>query len=200
MKRIGFIGGSFNPVHSGHIVFARHFIAQLHLNKCIFIPAAASPFKAEKIIASPVHRVQMLQFAIHGQPDMEYSSIELDRGGISYTIDTVHALEKAYPGDLLYMLIGQDQASLFHLWKEWQLIAQKVQLCIVRRHEPECDEAAVNTLLESIHCKAVWLDAPQIDISSTQIRSYRRDGQSISGLVPQRVEQYILENRLYEQD
>ena len=198
---IGIMGGSFNLIHSGHIVFADAFRRQCALDSCYVVPASISPFKLTEKNAEDIHRVHMLLLACEELQNTYVSTIELERGGISYTIDTVLAFMDMFPNGKLFLLIGEDQAIQFTKWKEWKKIIANVQLCIVARkhHEQNTDSIDDALSLNNTYSKPIWLDIPVIDISSSLIRSHLEHGNDIHGLVPLQVEMYIHSYSLYNE-
>ena len=198
---IGIMGGSFNPIHSGHIIFADAFRRQCSLDSCYVVPASISPFKLTEKNADDIHRVHMLLLACEELQNTYVSTIELERGGISYTIDTVLAFMYMFPNDKLFLLIGEDQAIQFTNWKDWKKIIANVQLCIVARknHEQNTDSIDDILSLNNTYSKPIWLDIPVIDISSSLIRSHLVEGKDIHGLVPLQVELYIQSYSLYNE-
>lgn len=202
IKKIGLIGGSFNPIHIAHLIIADRFVEQLQLDRAFFIPAYRSPFKLEEDpheIATAKQRLEMLQLAIADHPRFRIDPYEIEKGGISYTADTVQYFRKRYPSAELFLLVGSDQAAAFTRWFRWEEILQTVQLCIARRPfvVPADIERALTYTLTVDHKQPIWVDAPLLGISSTMIRQRVQKGQSIRYLVPKAVEQYILDNRLY---
>ncbi len=131
--KIGIMGGTFNPVHTGHIAFVRAFIDQIGLDQCFVIPARRSPLRLNEPLAEDMHRLNMLQLAFEEIPRTVVSDIEIKRDGVSFTIDTVKEIQFQYPEAKLFLLIGEDQAHRFKEWKEWEDLLSRVQLCIVQR-------------------------------------------------------------------
>lgn len=202
MQKIGIIGGSFNPVHIAHLIIAERFIEQVELDLCVFVPTFISPFKAgaaSEYISSAKARFEMLRLAIQYNPKFEIDDHELLRQGISYTFDTVQYFRNKYPNIELYLLIGSDQAVRFTEWKNWQEILESVRLCIVSRPGDFIDASKIMLLDESNHKfpKPININAPLIDISSSEIRDRANHDRSIKFLVPDSVEKYINDNQLY---
>jgi nicotinate-nucleotide adenylyltransferase len=198
--RIGIIGGSFNPIHIAHLIFAVRFCDQMELDRCIFVPAAQSPFKInDASLASGQHRGAMVQLATEQHPKFEVSDVEIRRGGVSFTIDTVRAIQQQYPEASVSLLIGSDQAIEFVRWKEWESIFRESQLCIVRRPfllTPEMEER-ITDMLTIDGATPVWITAPLLEISSTEIRQRVATGLSINYLTVKAVRDYIFAAGLY---
>ncbi len=197
---IGIIGGSFNPIHIAHLIIADRFVDQMALDYCYFVPAYRSPFKAgDHLLAPPEARLAMVQSATQQHPKFQVSDVELKRGGISYTVDTVRYFRDAYSDSEISLLIGSDQAVEFVRWKDWQDICRLAQLCIVRRPfllTPEMEER-MSDLLTVDGRPPVWIGAPLLEISSTDIRKRVREGKSINYLTVKSVRDYIAQHDLY---
>lgn len=199
--RIGIIGGSFNPIHIAHLIIADRFVDQMHLDACYFVPTARSPFKVDDpMLASADDRLAMVRLATEQHPQFHVSDIEVQRGGISYTIDTVAAMQAQHPGSELFILIGSDQAIEFVRWHRWQDLLRSAQLCVVRRPfllTPEMEERMNETLTVDGRTPT-WISAPLLEISSTDIRMRVRNGKSINYLTTKAVRDYINEHGLYQ--
>ena len=199
-QRIGIIGGSFNPIHVAHLIIADRFVDQLHLDACYFVPAYQSPFKvSDKGLASPADRVAMVALATEQHPMFHVSTAEVDRQGVSFTIDTLRTMFEQHPGASLHLLIGSDQAVEFVRWKEWQDICRIAQLCIVRRPfllTPEQEQRMTEQLTVD-NRPPVWIQAPLLEISSTDIRNRVAEGKSINYQTVKAVRDYIDEKTLY---
>lgn len=196
--KIGIMGGTFNPVHSGHIAFIKAFTTQIDLDICFVIPARRSPFRMNEPLAEDIHRFKMLELACEDIPNTFVSDMEILREGFSYTIDTVAEIQSKYPEAQIYLLIGEDQAHRFKEWKHWDELLSSVQLCIVQRTQEANMQALIHDLIADLHVnKPIILSAPLFHVSSTLIRESVLNGKSIHGLVPESVEKYIKEHNLY---
>lgn len=196
--KIGIMGGTFNPVHSGHIAFVRAFIDQIGLDLCYIIPARRSPFRMNEPLAEDMHRLNMLQFAFEAIPCTIVSDIEIKREGLSFTIDTVKDIQSQYPEAELFLLIGEDQAHRFKEWKQWEDLLSRTQLCIVQRTEQADLQELILQLIDGLTVKMpLILKSPLFHVSSTLIRESISSNQSISGYVPESVEEYIHTHKLY---
>jgi len=198
-EKWGVLGGSFNPVHLGHLHLARTAARRSGLSRVLFIPAATPPHKLARVLAPTEHRLAMLHLALSAHDNLEVSSMELHRGGISFTYQTMAALTAAHSSIAFYFLIGSDTLAELHTWRRIDLIARMVTFLIMRRTEmphptppPALEEALRGTPLDAQH-----LVAEPLPISSTEIRSRVRRQQSIKGLVPVAVENYIRKKGLY---
>lgn len=201
MQRIGIVGGSFNPVHIAHLIIADRFVEQMQLDTCLFVPAYQSPFKTGQAVpdATPEQRLTMVQRAIAQNRMFTVSDVEIRRGGVSYTIDTVRHVRTTHPHAEIYLLIGSDQAIEFVRWRDWEQIVREAQLCIVRRPfllTPEMEARTTETL--TVDGRApVWISAPLLEVSSTEIRHRVAAGKTINYLTVKAVRDYIAEQGLY---
>lgn len=187
-QHIGILGGTFDPVHNGHLAVAEAALHQLALVRLLFVPNSHSPLKSAGPGASFTDRVAMLRLAVAGQNAFEISEIEGRRGGVSYTIDTVRELSALYPDSVLHLVIGADALGEFPMWREHQQIRQLAQLAYVERPgSPAADHSIPAQRLAMTPC----------DVSSTDIRARVRRGLSIDALVPAAVAAYIEAHRLY---
>jgi nicotinate-nucleotide adenylyltransferase len=194
MQRIGFFGGSFNPIHIAHTIHAMYFVEQMKLDHCVFVPTYKSPFKVSDIpFVDDIDRIRMVELAIKGNENFSIDDFEIKQQKVSYTIDTVHHLKHKYPNSQLYLLIGEDQARLFQSWHLWREIVDTVQLCITRRALKEVilDQDFYKKLASSEQRPPIWINAPFIDISSTEIRHRLATKRPITNLVHPEVERYI---------
>ncbi len=191
MKKVCIIGGSFNPIHIGHLILANTVLEELNLDEMIFVPCYIQPLKGDKDFASSTHRLEMVKLAIQSNPQFTLSDIEINRKGKSYTVDTLKFFKKKYEN--LYFVIGADNIRDFHKWKEPDTILKIANLIVTNR-------GGINIQIpEKIRGKKIIsCTIPQIEISSTMIREKIRNGQSIKYLVPEAVEKYIIQNNLYK--
>lgn len=197
---IGILGGTFNPIHNGHLIMAQDALEQFGLSRILFIPCAGPPHKAPNDLAPAEARLAMVARAIEGDERFELSRLEIDRGGTSYAIDTVRALREQYPGHRICFVIGADTLPELHTWKDIEELLDLCEFVTLARpgfsernlveglHLPE---SRANELLERV---AV---GHQVDISSSDIRRRVAQGQGIRYLVPRSVEMYIELSQLY---
>jgi nicotinate-nucleotide adenylyltransferase len=191
--RIGVFGGSFNPVHIGHLIAAECCREQARLDRVVFVPAAIPPHKQDRRLASAEHRVAMVQAAIAHEPRFVLDRIEVDRSGDSFTLDTVRALAAAHPGTQWFLLIGQDQYTGLHTWRDWRTLLGLVVLAVANRPG---DARTAHAEVQAFPHRMVPL--PMLDISSTDIRRRVGAGRDISPLVPPGVARYIETHGLYQ--
>ncbi len=191
MKKVAILGGSFNPIHIGHLILANTVCEELNLNKIIFVPCYIQPLKSDKDFASPIARLEMIKLAIQSNPKFELSDIEIKRKGKSYSIDTIKYFKKKY--DDLYFVIGADNIKDFNEWKEPDKILELAKLVVTNR-------GGINEKIpKKLRRKKIFAcRIPDIEISSTMIRNFIRSNKSIKYLVPEKVERYIIKNKLYK--
>lgn len=185
--KIGIYGGSFNPVHNGHLKVAEWILSKAGLDKIIWVPLYKPYHKEISDLLEPEHRYNMLKLALGNKKKYEISRVEIEDRIISYTLDTLLKLKKQNPGDELYEIIGGDSAETFHTWKDYKEILKNAKVLVYSRR------GHMVKLTENMEL----IEAPYLDISSTQIREKVENGESISGLVPKSVEEYIYSNKLY---
>lgn len=191
--KIGILGGSFNPVHIGHLLVAENISEKLKLEKVIFIPAFDPPHK--KNLLDFTQRWQMLKLAIENIPLFELSDIEKQRSGKSYTIDTLRALKKQYPEDQLIFIMGTDQFAELSTWKEPDKLFQLARIIVMRRPHYELIKHPKKVFTKD---KSVtFLDVIQIDIASAEIRRRIKKNLSVRYMLPDKVLHYIIRNKLY---
>lgn len=183
--KVGIYGGTFDPIHNGHLLLARDAVETLALDHLVFIPAAVSPHRPLHTPASAALRHEMILAAIAGEPRFKADGAELRRGGISYTIETVLELKEKYPpGTELFYLIGQDNVDKLHTWRRIDELKRLVRFVVFTRW----DGAAAHPHLKLER---------RIDISATEVRNRVAKGESIRYLVPDAVLEIIAANKLY---
>lgn len=198
-KRVGILGGTFDPVHNGHLALAESALEAFSLERLILVPNTVSPLKQGFKAAAAEHRLAMLRLAVADRPRLEVSAIELERGGVSYTVDTMAELQKLHPDKELWLLVGMDSLKELHLWHR---VDDLLSLCRVGTFERPGEEPPIRkvpgfspqaslALLQNI------VRGEFLDISATDIRARIAQKQSIRYLVPQSVAAYIAANGLY---
>ncbi len=196
---IGVLGGTFDPIHNGHIVVAEEARASLNLAEVLFVPAARPWLKEGSLILAAEHRVQMVRLAIAAEPCFKLSTVEIDRGGLSYTVDTITELQaRLGAGDELYCILGWDSLAQFPRWKEPSRTIEMCRVVAVPRPGYSLpDIHSLETVIPGLLQRLTVLDKPEVDISATEIRERVARGLSISHLVPEPVDEYIREHKLY---
>jgi len=197
---IGILGGTFDPVHMGHLVIAEEARVKLGLGEILFVPAGQPWFKVGQghTIAPATHRLEMLRLAIADNPCFKLCTLEVERSGPSYSIDTITTLRNQLGEQPLFFILGSDSLAGFHLWKEPDRLVQMCQLVIVPRsglNLPELE--SLEPLIPGLTHSVIELVAPIIEISSSKIRQRIAQGLSIRYLVPGLVGKYIAEQKLY---
>lgn len=204
MKNIGIFGGSFNPIHCGHLNIAETAASKFDLQRVFFIPCKTSPFKTgamAEMYVSDEHRLAMIKLSLAGHSNFEISEIELNRGGVSYSYETVFAIKEMFPDAHLFFIIGSD--SLLTLSK-WHKIGALLNLCdFVTVERPGIDKQQLEQSLDfspDLNQRLLLRSVcgRLMEISSSVIRQKISEGISIKGLVPEAVEEYIARHRLYQ--
>jgi len=199
VKKTGILGGTFDPVHSGHILLAEEVAARLGLEEVIFIPAGHPWFKEDGVITPAEHRLAMLRLAVAGHPLFSISTMELTRPGPTYTVDTMAELRRRRgAGEELYFILGWDNLRELPRWHDPEKLISLCKLAVVPRVGSNApDPAALEKSLKGIKKRVVMLEGPHIDVSASQIRRRVAAGLSTEGLVPTPVARYIEAHGLY---
>lgn len=196
--RTAMFGGSFNPVHNGHVQLASAFTKQLSLDRVLIVPTHIPPHKAVKEHVSGEHRLRMCQLAFEGQDKTEVCDIELRRSGASYTYRTLQQLHELFPDDEFFLITGADMFMTIETWREPEIIFSLATICGVPRNGDSIDELIQHEhVLHSLGAKTTVLDAGVMTVSSTEVRRRIGSGEDVSDLIPAKVEKYIYENGLY---
>lgn len=190
--KIGFLGGSFDPVHFGHLMAAQDAFEQHQLDRLILVPAAQAPLKPNDVQSSSRDRLAMLRAAVEWDRRFDISDLELRRGGVSYTVDSARYFRAQFPSDELYWIIGGDQLPKLHLWKEIEALAQLVEFIFLERPGFPVRAHPQISGLRLHRC-----DGHLLAINSTELRERTRRGLSLDYFVPHKAIVYIRENALY---
>lgn len=216
-RRIGILGGTFNPVHFGHLTAAEEVRERLHLDRVLFVPSYLPPHKSSKEIPSAAQRMDMVKLAIGGNPWFSASDIEIERGGTSYTIETVQALRSSYPDSELFFITGLDSFLDIRTWHQWKKLLKLCSFVVLSRPGylfsdlptigfrqvpgeslAELDNGtAAETDVKTPDFTLYLQVIPHLDISSTEIRKRIHERRSIKYLLPESVEHYIIKNKIY---
>jgi nicotinate-nucleotide adenylyltransferase len=188
-SKIGILGGTFDPPHLGHLIIAQTAVEDLELDKVLFVPAASPPHKTDRLTAPASHRLAMLRLAIKGNNKFETTALELQRGGISYTVDTLRIFNERYPDAELFLLLGEDNYAEFHSWKSPEEIVRLASLVIYHR--------IGYGNVQGSRYPVTQLKGPLLELSSTDIRKKVLHGHSIRYFVPKDVGGYIKSKKLY---
>ncbi len=197
--KIAIFGGSFNPVHNEHILMAQGIVKELELDKLLVIPTAVAPHKKNNAVVSGEHRLNMLSLAFENFKNIEVSDYEINKGGISYSYQTVEHIYKTYNPTKLYFLMGSDMLENFPTWKYPEKIIEKATLVLCERRNGEFEtDKIIEKTNSRFNTKVIKLDAYGENNSSTKVRVYKMLGLSLENLVPKEVEDYIDKNCLYK--
>ena len=201
-EKIGLLGGTFDPVHNGHLAIAREARKALGLAKVALVPAGKPMSRPEEIITPAEHRLNMLKLAVRGRPGLTVSSEEIERGGPTFTVDTIADQRRRYGNDTeIYFIMGWDSLEQLPLWREPQkLVKMCVLVAVPRPGYPRPDLAALEKKLPGVAGKVILLGKPQMNISATEIRGKVGRGEDISDMVPAAVADYIQKHRLYKKN
>ncbi len=196
---IGVLGGTFDPIHRGHLILAEEVRAQLNLVEVLFVPAGQPWLKVDSSISHAEHRVKMVRLAIADKPYFKLSTIEIERLGPTYTVDTIAELKvQLGVGDELFFILGRDNLAELPRWQQpSRLISMCHLVAVPRRGYPLPDLKALEAIIPGLSQRVTLMDKPEIDISASAIRSRVARGLSIRHLVPEPVEEYIRQHKLY---
>lgn len=198
-RRTGILGGTFDPVHLGHLLLAESAAEELRLDRLVFMPAGRPWRKAARAVTAAEHRLAMLRLAVRDNPGFEVSTVELDREGPSYTVDTLAALREAEPGAELFFIVGEDALADLPKWHAPARILELATIAVAARSADGPNLREIERLMTGLVADAVWLRMPIIEISATGVRERVRLGMSIRYRVPAPVEAYIREHGLYRE-
>ncbi len=196
LKRIGILGGTFDPLHLGHLIIASHAADGLDLDQVLFMPAQIPPHKLDLVITDTAHRVEMVQRGIRDDDRFAVSDLDLRRDAPSYTSELVARLAKELPGTALHFIAGADSLRDFPTWHEPREILKHAELAIAARPGTSITDEMLESV-PTLRTRTRIFESPLIDISSTTIRNRVHHGRSIRYLVPADVETYIEEHGLY---
>ena len=193
--RLGIFGGTFDPVHIGHLLAAEQAREHLRLDKVLFVPAGQPWLKADQPVTEAHHRAKMVELAVEDNPYFEASSMELEREGPTYTVDTLEEIAARLAAEV-YLIVGGDAVSELDRWQSPRRVLQLATVAVVTR--PGLDGRLPTSLEAFGHCVAV--QCPPIDVSSTDVRSRVGSGRTVRYMVPDAVEGYIVANGLYRDE
>lgn len=199
MSKIGIMGGTFDPIHNGHLALADAAYHEFSLDRICFMPTGNPPHKEGKHVLDANLRLQMVELTIADYPYFEYSDLEIQRKGKTYTADTLTWLCNANPNDQFYYIVGADSLDYMDRWYRPSIIFQKATILAAMRNTQSLDRViSVKQMLEQTYNGTIYLmNCPEIDVSSSEIRSLVANHQTISGKVPSKVEQFIYDHALY---
>jgi nicotinate-nucleotide adenylyltransferase len=194
-RSIGILGGTFNPPHRGHLALARHAKTELGLECVVLMPANSAPHKGEVGDTGPQRRLEMCRLAVGEDLGLQVWGLEIERGGRSYTVDTLRAIHESHPDTELTFIVGADMALTLPSWREPEVLVSLAGLAVAEREDGRRED--VSRALASLGAEVSFLDMPMVEISSSLVRERVHDGESIEGLVEPAVAEYIAEHGLY---
>ena len=199
---IGILGGTFDPIHVGHLAVAEEAREALGLERVLFVPAGLPPHKPDRTITAPEHRLAMVELAVAGNPAFEASRVELDRSGPSYTVDTLEALTEEIRADGrepdIALILSVEAFRALRSWRRPERILELARLAVVPRDGyPDASRAFLAEHFPGREDRAIFLDGPRLHISSTELRERAARGRSLRYLVPDAVATYIGDHALY---
>lgn len=200
MKAIGLLGGSFNPIHTGHLLLAESARDQFNLDQVLFIPAGNNPFKELSAEVGREHRLKMVELAIASNPGFSVSTVELKKPGITYTIETIRKIKEENSCDSYYFIIGSDILYEITNWREAPELLKSI--CFITTFRPGTPHGKLDDRIEELRdiydARIFKLYTTEMDISSSDIRGRVKHGYSIKYLLPEVVEKYIYTHNLYQ--
>ena len=198
-RRLGVLGGTFDPIHYGHLVAAQETHYQLELERVLLVPVGQPPHKLNEPLSPAEHRVRMIEIAIEGRPQFALSRVDVDRPGPQYTADTLALLREEWgPDTRLFFIAGSDSLADILDWRDPERILAQAELAVVERRRAGVDVEALEHKLPALGQRLHWVQMPLLEISSTDLRARVREGRPISFFLPPAVEGYILKHRLYQ--
>jgi nicotinate-nucleotide adenylyltransferase len=199
IKKIGVLGGTFDPIHNGHLAIAEEARQQIGMLEVIFVPAGKPWMKKDVGIASAAHRLEMVKLAVAGKPYFQVSTMEIERETPTYSIDTITKLKEQFGGpSILYFIMSWETLAQLPEWKEPDRLIEMCYLVVTPR--PGSRRPDMTALQDKIPClsdRVIFLDKPEVNISATDVRKRIVKGLPINQMVPEKVEKYIKENGLY---
>lgn len=197
-RRIGVLGGTFDPIHIAHLAIAEEARTQLGLDKVVFVPAGLPPHKMDVHVSPAEHRLAMVKLAIADNPHFEVSRVDIDRFGPCYTVDTIALLRKEWEPDVeIYFIMGSDSLADILTWHKPDRLIRLCRIVAVGRPGYRVDMDELERCLPGASQRILFINSPQLDVSSSEIQRRVRAGESIKYQVPEAVERYIYEHGLY---
>jgi nicotinate-nucleotide adenylyltransferase len=200
LQRIGVIGGTFDPIHYGHLAAAEEARVRVNLEKVLFVVALLPPHKLDEDVTPVEHRLAMVRLGIASNPHFEISLVDVDRPGPSFTVDTISMLQEQWgPDTELFFVMGLDSLVEVPTWHQPERLIRLCHLVAVSRPRFEVDMRQLEASVPGISSRVEIIDMPEVDISSSDLQRRVKEGLPIKYQVPEAVERYIIEHRLYEQ-
>ena len=201
VRRLGIMGGSFDPIHIAHLLMAETVREALSLDRVLFLPTGTQPLKQDTQATPAEHRVAMLELAIKSNPTFALSTVDIDRAGPSYTADSLEQLRKEWgrrEETAMWFIVGSDALLNFPKWHQPERVIAQARLAVVRRPTFDADLAPMEAAVPGLSAAIDWVDAPLIEVSGTDIRKRVAEGLSIRYRVPDAVRDYIASHGLYQ--
>ncbi len=196
---IGIFGGTFNPIHNGHMTIAGCALEQFALDRIIFIPTGHTAYKDYAGEDMSMHRLRMVELAVASEPRFSVSSVEIESGHVNYTYQTLERMQSDHPDSQLFFIIGGDSLSDFPIWRRPEKICKEAVILVAARADCGDTDLMIDDMAARFGGDFCRIDAPILDISSTEIRRMVKEGSDITSLVPPAVADYIYSNHLYKE-
>lgn len=200
-KRVGILGGTFDPIHLGHLIIGENAYSQCNLENVLVMPSGKPPHKDSSDISNEIDRSTMVKLSIAGNNHFSYSGFELERNGYIYTSDTLQLMTKEHPDTKYFFILGEDSIDYIEKWHEPEIIMQLCTIVVAHRNNgsDKVLDDKINHLRNVYNADIIKIKVPRIEISSTDIRNRVNNGSSIKYLVVSEVENYIYKNNLYKE-
>lgn len=196
--RLGVLGGTFDPPHFGHLILAEQARDQLNLERVLWVPAGEQPLKRGQSVASIDCRLDMLKLTLEHNPAFELSRVDVDRPGPHYSVDMLEIIANQYPGGELYFLMGSDSLRDLPRWRNPQHLIEQAILAVMHRPGIQINLDHLKDIIPGLTDRLVYVDSPLIEIAADDIRARVAKGRSIRYLLPDPVQDYILQQGLYD--
>ncbi len=191
-KKIGLFFGTFNPIHTGHLIIANHLAEYSDLDQVWLVVTPHNPHKKKKTLLDDVHRLAMVRIAVEDYPKLQASNIEFNLPQPNYTVKTLTVLEEKYPDTQFCLIMGEDNLKTFHKWKNYEVILERYPIYVYPRISKKIGEPQINT------ATVISVDAPIIELSATFIRNAIKEGKNARPMLPDNVWKYLDEMNFYK--
>jgi nicotinate-nucleotide adenylyltransferase len=198
--RLGVLGGTFDPVHIGHLALAEQARAQLELERVLWVPSGDPWRKTDRTVTPAKHRAAMVRLAIEGHTSYELCLLEIERSGPSYSVETLAELQRTEPGSEQFFLLGLDALEDLPNWCEPTRLIELAMLAVAARGGKRTAARELDRLVPGLGVRVVWLEMPHLDVSATELRRLAAEGAGLRDRTPASVEAYIRKHRLYRRD
>ena len=198
--RLGILGGTFDPVHSGHLALAEQACEQLSLERVLWVPSGDPWRKTDRTVTPAMHRAAMVRLAIEGHTSYELCLLEIERSGPSYSVETLAEVRRNEPASKLFFLLGLDALEDLTNWCEPTRLIELATLAVAARGGRRPVAGELDRLVPGLDRRIVWLEMPHLEVSATELRRLASEGAGLRDRTPASVEAYIYEHRLYRRD